>query len=79
MAKMPVKIEEKRTLTQTIEGEWDFSNMPEGSILIEMENMGKIDATEFFKKFSGKFGKITFKEEDKIDMPVNIDGDVIVV
>ena len=79
MAKMPVKIEEKRTLIQTIEGEWDFSNVPEGSILIEMENLGKVDATSFFKKLNGKYGKITFKEEDKIEMPVNVEGDIIVV
>ena len=79
MAKLPIKIEEKTTLTQMISGEWDFSNLPEGSILIEMENAGRIDVTEFFKKMSGRFGKITFKEEDKTDRPISLEGDMLVV
>lgn len=64
---MAKKINEKITNTHqlSIEGMFNFDEINNGKIIIDVEDKGEVDAIPLLKKFNGKYGKlgVTVKTE----------------
>lgn len=65
MAKSKInhKIETKHTFS--IEGFLNVDNLPEDSIIFEVEEEGEVSAKKYLDKFNGKLVKLALVEKDE--------------